>query len=41
VLASVRDQLLAPAAAIHSIFLADEDAEDAFSAEIDAPARLS
>jgi hypothetical protein len=40
VLASVRDQLLSPAGAIHSIFLADEDAEDAFSAEIDAPARL-
>lgn len=39
-LAAIRDQLLSPAGAVHSIFLAEENAEDAFSAEIDAPARL-
>ena len=36
VLAAVRDEMLHPRHAIHSIFLMDDDSEDAFVTEIDA-----
>jgi enamine deaminase RidA (YjgF/YER057c/UK114 family) len=36
VLAAVRDEVLHPQHAIHSIFLMNDDAEDAFVTEIDA-----
>ena len=36
VLAAIRDEAFAPARAIHSIFLMNDDAEDAFVTELDA-----
>jgi hypothetical protein len=41
VLAAVRDEVLHPGNAIHSIFLLNDDSEDAFVTEIDAVGRAS
>ena len=41
VLAAVRDEALQQSRAVHSIFLLNEDAEDAFTAELDVAARAA